>query len=98
MEQEYLTSSDVEKTEDQKKPEEPLYRKGSKWKRRRNLLLLLPEYFDLGAAVRFTELLNVSGGTILNDVKWLHKEGYLVKPQRGYYKKVRAFNLRSTAS
>lgn len=92
MEQEYFTSSDVEKSDDQNKSEEQLQRKGAKWKRRRNLLLLLPEYFDLGAAVRFTELLNVSGGTILNDVKWLHKEGYLVKPQRGYYKKVQTSN------
>ncbi|SRR5690554_6307754 len=98
MEHEYLTSSDVEKTEDFNKSEEPLYGKGAKWKRRRNLLLLLPEYFDLGAAVRFTELLNVSGGTILNDVKWLHKEGYLVKPQRGYYKKVQVFKLKGTGS
>lgn len=96
MEHEYITSSDVGKEEDLNDLKEPLNGKGGKWKRRRNLLLLLPEYFDLGAAVRFTELLNVSGGTILNDVKWLHKEGYLIKPQRGYYKKVQPFKLKGS--
>lgn len=62
--------------------------KVEKLRRRRNLFMLLPECFDMRAAVGLTELLNISGATIAKDVKWLFEQGHLEKPNRGYYKKV----------
>lgn len=88
MKQDFVVPLSREKTRLKNRIKHSPQSKVEKLRRRRNLMLLLPDYFDMRAAVGLTELLNISGATIAKDIKWLYEEGHLEKPNRGYYKKV----------
>lgn len=88
MEQDFVMPLSNEKLRLKDRVKHSPQSKVEKLRRRRNLFLLLPDYFDMRAAVGLTELLSISGATIAKDIKWLFEQGHLEKPNRGYYKKI----------